>query len=252
MPTQEAAPTAAGPEYDAYLDSSDTPARRRFNRRTLIVTGLGVGTYLLALIATIPAQLMVPLADANGTIWHGSAPLGAANRVEWRWAPLRSLARFGFAADFTAEGPETSLAGRALLRPGHMLLDSVSGSADGSLLGALIRPSFACTLRMQIDLRSLSIGGGDQGAEGKVRSDPGICQAFGGQPPVAVPALAFDIRQTPGLAVINLAAIGRPRTPFIVGGLGRDGRLQLIVTSEGAAALPFASTPGGMKVETDL
>src|SRR4051812_8108290 len=106
MPSPEAARMAEDPEFDAYPDSSDTPERRRINRRTLIFAGIGAGIYVLSLIATIPAQLAVPLADASGTIWHGSAPLGATNRIEWRWAPLRSLARLGFAADFIAEGPE--------------------------------------------------------------------------------------------------------------------------------------------------
>lgn len=252
MSTLEAAPMAAGPEDGVYLDSSDTPARRRFNRRALIFTGIGAGVYALSLIATIPAQLVVPIADASGTIWRGSAPLGGVNRVAWRWAPLRSLVQFGFAADLIAEGPETSLAGRALLRPGSLRLDSVSGSADGTLLGAVLKPSFACTLRMQIDFDHVKIGGASQGAEGRIRSGPGTCQAFGGQSPVSVPALAFDMRQTPGVAVINLAAVGQPRTPFVMGGLDEAGKLQLIVTAEGATALPFASTPGGMKIETEL
>lgn len=218
----------------------------------MVFAGIGAGMYILSLIATIPAQLAVPLPGATGTIWRGSAPLGAANRIEWRWAPLRSIARLGFAADVTATGPETSLAGRALLRPGRLLLDSVSGSADGTVLAAALKPSFACSMRLQIDLRHAAIGGGNQGAEGAIRSDPGSCQAFGGQAPVSVPALALDIRQTPGLAVINLAAIGQPRTPLIVGGLSDDGRLQLIITADGAAIFPFASTPGGMKIETEL
>lgn len=217
----------------------------------LIFAAIGAAVYLLALVATIPAQLIVPLPGATGTIWHGAAPLDAANRIEWRWAPLRSIARLGFAADVVAEGPQTSLAGRALLRPGRVLLDSVSGNADGALL-ALFRPPFACTLRLQIDFDRAAIGGGDQGGQGRIRSEAGVCQGFGGQPPVSVPAMAFDIRQTPGLAVINLAPVGRPRTPFIVGGLSEAGHLNLIVTGEGAAALPFASTPGGMKLEMEL
>lgn len=243
---------AAEPEDDAYLDSSDTPARRRLNRRTLIFTGIGIGIYLLSLIATIPAQTIAPLADATGTIWHGSAPIGAADRLEWRWAPLRSIARFGFAADIVATGPQTSLAGRALLRPGSVRLDTVSGTADGALIATAFNTPFACAMRLQIDIGRLALGGDGQGGDGRIRSDPGTCQGFGGQPPVAVPAMAFDMRQTPGLAVLNLAPVGRPRAPFIVGGLTEAGRLDLIVTADGAAALPFASTPGGMKIQTDL
>lgn len=252
MPSPEEMQLEPGQAVDVYLDSSDTPARRRFNRRALIFAGIGVAAYALSLLATIPAQIAVPLPDASGTIWHGNAPLDGGNRVEWRWAPLRSLFRFGFAADFTVEGPETALAGRALLRPGHVLLDSVSGTADGALLTTIAHPSFSCTVRMQVDLKQVSIGGGSQSAEGRVQGDPGVCQAYGGTPPVAIPALTFDLRPTPGLTVINLAPTGHARTPFIVGGLSDKGILQIIVTAEGAAALPFASTPGGMKLEIEL
>ena len=241
----------ATPEYDADPDSSEAPARFRANRRLLIFVGVGMAAYLLALVATIPARLVSPLPDATGTIWHGEVPLGS-NRLEWRWAPLGSLARLGFATDFTVTGPDTSLAGHSLLRPGRMILENVSGSADGALLDAVARPSFACSVRMQIDIRQVSIGGGDRGAQGRIRGDPGVCQAFGDAPPRAIPALSLDITQTPGVAVINLAPRGRRSVPFLVGGLETDGHLRLIVTAEGAAALPFASPPGGMKIETEL
>lgn len=251
MPTPTAMPMATAPAYDGDPDSFDSPARRRVDRRLLIFAAIGAATYALALLTTIPAQLIVPLPGASGTIWRGAAPLGGGNRLAWRWAPLRSLTRFGFAADIAVTGADSALAGQALLRPGRLLLDNVHGTADGGLL-ALAQPSFACTMRMQVDLDHVAIGGDHQGAEGRVRGEPGSCQAFGGAAAVAIPATSLTIRQTPGLAVFNLAAAGAPRTPLMMGGLGEAGQLQLIVTAEGAATFPFASTPGGMKIETEL
>jgi hypothetical protein len=243
----------ASSTLDADLDSSEAPATYRANRRLLIFTGVGVAAYLLALLATIPARLFVPLPDATGTIWHGEAPLSGGNRVEWRWAPLSSIFRFGFAADFHVTGVETSLAGRALLRPGgRLILDDVSGSADGALIDAVARPAFACSVRMQIDIERLSLGGGERGGKGRIDGEPGVCQAFGGTVPVSIPALRLDLVQTPGVAMINLAPRGHSRKPYLVGGLSENGQLSLIVTAEGAAAMPFASTPGGMKVETEF
>jgi len=250
--SEQAEPQAAR-VFDADTDSSAAPARLRANRRSLFFAGLGFAVYLLALVATIPAGILIPLPDASGTIWRGAAFLAGGNRVEWRWAPLRSLIGLGFAADFTVTGVDTMLGGRALLRPGgRVMLDSVSGSADGALLATLANPSFACAVRMQIDIREMSLGGGDRGADGRIRAQPGVCQAFGGAAPVAVPALTLDLDRTPGVTMINLVPRGGVRTPFLVGGLEEGGRLRLIVTAEGAAALPFLSPPGGMKVETEL
>lgn len=213
--------------------------------------GIGVGVYLLTLLATMPARIVVPLPGATGTVWHGSAPIDGGSRAEWRWAPLRSLFGLGFAADLTVTGPQTDLTGRALLRPGRVLIEDLRGSADGGLLSAVARPAFACAVRMQLDLKRVAIGGGKQGADGRIRSEPGNCQPFGGTA-VAVPALTLDVEQTPGLAVVNLAPAGERRSPFLVGGLGEDGKLRLIVTAEGATALPFLAPPGGMKIETEL
>lgn len=250
MPIPEAVQTASAAAIDAYPDSYDTPERRGPDRRLLALGGIGLGVYLLTLVATIPARIVLPLPGATGTIWHGSAPVDGGGSMVWRWSPLRSLTGFGFAADVSVTGPQTALDGRALLRPGRLLIEDAKGSADGGLL-ALARPSFSCSLRMQVDLTRLSIGGGKQGADGHIRSEPGSCQPIGGAP-VPVPAMRFDVRQTPGMSVINLAPAGERRNPFLVGGLGEDGKLRLIVTAEGAAALPFLAPPGGMKIEMEL
>ncbi len=216
----------------------------------MIFAGLGVAVYLLMLLVTIPAALVVPLAGAAGTIWHGTAPVGAG-QAEWHWSPLRSLLGLGFAVDFTVDGPATALKGQALVGPRRTLLENIRGEADGALLAALVEPPFACTVQMRLDIDRVAIGGGAQGGAGRVRGEPGSCQAPGNAP-VATPPLLFDVRQTPGLAVINLAPAGDLRRPFLVGGLAEDGKLRLIVTPEGAAALPFLSPPGGMKIETEL
>lgn len=251
MPTPEAMPTAAAAAIDAYPDSYDAPVRRRLDRRTLAIGGIGVGVYLLTLLATVPARIVAPLPGATGTIWHGAAPVDGGNRAEWRWSPLASLTGLGFAAGVTVTGPQTALDARALLRPGRILIENAKGSADFGLLAAIVRPSFACDMRMRVDLTRVVIGGGRQGADGQIRSEPGSCRQLDGAP-APVPAMAFDIRQTPGMAVINLAPVAARRRPFIVGGLEEKGKLRLIVTAEGAAALPFLAPPGGMKIETEL
>lgn len=218
----------------------------------MVFAGLGLAVYLFALIVTIPARVLIPLPDADGTIWHGEALLAGGSRVEWRWAPLRSLVGFGFAADFSVTGVETTLAGSALLRPGRIIFENVGGRADGALLDILAGSSFTCSARMQLDIERLAIGGGVRGGQGRIDGEPGVCQAFGGVAPVSVPALRLDLTQTPGVAMINLAPRGQAGKPYMVGELSKEGQLRLIVTAEGAAAMPFASPPGGMKIETEF
>lgn len=195
--------------------------------------------------------MVVPLPDATGTVWNGSAQI-TTDRVAWRWVPLRSLLAFGFAADWEVTGPGSALAGRALVRPGSIRIEDASGTTDGALLQRAVGFSFACAMRLTVDLKTARIGGSHQGLEGKVRSDPGVCQGPGGAPPVAVPALSLDMRQTEGLAVINLIAAGQAREPLIVGGLSAGGHLSLLTTRQGAAVLPFATAGAGTKIETDL
>ncbi len=217
----------------------------------LIFSAIGMATYLVTLVATIPAQVVAP--GATGTIWRGAAPLDGGNMLRWSWAPLRSLIRFGFAADWTVTGPVSALAGRAVLRPGTVMLDDVSGAADGGVLrsaGASL--PFACAVALQVDLAHVAIGGSNQGIVGTVRSDAGTCQAFDGGPPVEVRPLTLDARQIDGTSVVNIAPTGHSRTPFVIGGLSSAGHLQLLVTGEGANALPFAAPAGGMRVESDL
>ena len=243
---------AAAETVDAYLDSSDTPVGRRLDRRMLAFAGLGLGIYLLTLLVTIPASLVLTLPGANGTIWRGSAPLGGGTIVAWRWSPLGSIARLGFAADFGVAGGANSLTGRAILRPGRMLVEDVRGSADGALLTAVAQPAFACTVTMKVDLPRIAIGGGTRALVGRIDSQPGNCRPLAGGPAVATPPLQFEAVEADDGSQLSLAATGQPQPALMLGTLAADGKLRLKVTGEGAAALPFLSPPGGMAIETEL
>lgn len=219
---------------------------------------IGAATYLAALGATIPAGLIAPKADGvavGGTIWRGEAALAGGNRIAWSWAPLRSLAQLGFAIDWRATGPATDLAGRALLKPGRVLLRQVKGDADGALL-RLVAPDlpFACAMKMTLDLPRVALGGSAQGFSGEVRSDPGVCRDSGsGGPATPVPALRMTAgRMADGSTLATIAPrVGR-RIRLVKITLGKEGRLAIGVTPEGASMLPFLAPAGGMTIEADL
>lgn len=227
-------------------------------RRILIFASIGIATYLVALVATIPARLVAPRMQGvaiGGTIWRGEAAVAGGNRLAWSWAPLRSLLQLGFAIDWRADGPAADLAGRALLKPGRVILEAVRGGADGSLLDA-IAPDlpFTCGMVMQVDLPRVALGGDGQGFSGEVRSDPGTCRTKdAGGLPTPVPALIMVAKPAEARSTLaTIAPLGQRRNRLVKITLGSKGRLVVGVTPAGAAALPFVSPSGGITIETDL
>lgn len=219
---------------------------------------IGVAAYLVALVATIPASLVAPRAEGvavGGTIWSGEAALAGGNRLDWSWAPLRSLVQLGFAIDWRATGPASDLTGQALLKPGRVVLEAVRGRADGALLRVAVPGlPFDCEMMMAIDLPRVALGGTRQGFTGQVRSDPGICRpkATGGLA-TPVPALRMKAERIGnGSTLATIAPRGERRNRLVKITLGKEGRLAVGVTPEGAAALPFLAPTGGMTIETDL
>lgn len=255
--------TESGPIAEAAAIPGDSfplqsPAHRRRARRVLAFAAIGAAAYLAALAATVPARLVAPAAEGvvvSGTIWSGAATLAGGDRIGWSWAPLRSLAQLGFAIDWRATGPATDLAGNALFKPGRVILESVEGRAGGSLLG-VIAPAlpFACDMRMTVDLPRIALGGEAQGFSGEVRSDSGVCRPTeAGGLATPVPAMRMTAEQADdGSTLASIAPLGQRRNRLVKITLGKDGRLAVGVTPEGARALPFLSPTGGMTIETDL
>lgn len=220
----------------------------------IIVAAIAIVTCLLSLLAATPARLFVPpspgIAAVGGTIWHGEAALVGGNRLEWRWAPLRSIAGFGFAVDWRVTGAATDLGGRALLRRDGVRLDLVSGRADGSLIAA-IAPDLPirCDLMIQADLPLLVIGSADQQVEGMLRSEPGTCASGGAIAPLP-PMVAASRGSRGGRSALRLVAAGQPGRLLAELVLRKEGAMDLRVTPAGAALLPFVLPPGGTRIRT--
>lgn len=253
----ESGPIAEGSAIGGGPFSLQSLRISRRARRLLAFSSLGAAAYLATLVATIPAGLVAPRTEGavlGGTIWRGEAALAGGNRLDWSWAPLRSLVQIGFAIDWRATGPATDLAGRAMLKPGRAILDAV-GRADGALLGA-IAPGlpFTCEMAMTIDLPRVALGGDGQGFSGEVRSDPGTCRTKdAGGLARPVPALIMVAKRAADRSTLaTIAPLGERRNRLVKITLGGEGRLVVGVTPGGAAVLPFISPSGGMTIETDL
>lgn len=209
------------------------------------------------MIATIPASVVVNnrpwRTGVAGTVWNGEVGVAGGSVVEWRWAPVRSLTSLGFAVDWTAKGPDTDLGGQALMRPGSVRLDNVSGSADASLLAA-VAPSlpFACRMTMQVEMPRLKLGGGGQIAEGEATVDPGSCTQRPAGPAAATSAMILTAQHIGTESRIRLAPIGQRRRTLVDATLGEDGDYRVQLTQDGAAMLPFTGLPAGVSVESTL
>ncbi|MCR5872369.1 hypothetical protein LRS12_17640 [Sphingomonas sp. J344] len=146
------------------------------------------------MVATMPASVFVKnrpwRTGVAGTVWNGEVGVSGGSKFEWHWAPLRSLTSLGFAADWTATGPDTDMGGRALAGFSSTVLDKVSGSSHAALLQAL-QPNlpFTCDMVMQLEFDRIAVGGSSQGIDGRLTTDAGTCTPKGGGAAVPVPPL---------------------------------------------------------------
>lgn len=220
--------------------------------RLLAIAG---AAYLAGLVVYLPARLIVAhgegtnIADVAGTIWHGEAALAGGATLGWRWAPLRSLTGFGFAGDFTVRSDRGELQGKALLGPRSITLADVGGATGASLAAALFpRLPFACDMPLQVDLRRVKLGGGDQHVDGRILGNAGNCALRSA--PGATTAVPPLVLESAGDRRAQIARQGQRRVPLATFDLGRDGAIGIRITQEGAAAFPFAVPAGGLAVDT--
>ncbi|WGM47928.1 hypothetical protein KOAAANKH_02814 [Brevundimonas sp. NIBR10] len=216
---------------------------RRMGPMTFTIIGLV--TFLLALVVTMPAAMLFKLAgmnapDAVGTIWKGEAAIGDQTAVSWRVRPVSSLLRFGIVSDVQMRGGTTDLVATGLWRPGAVRLEEMSGLAGPGLTDTLTGDlPIRCDLTFVVDMDRIVLAGRRSGAEGRVRSGPGSCSArdLVGAGSLPVPAMTgqstMDVNGTSAW-LSSSSAQGRLAQLTI----DRQGRLKVTVLDAGAAILP--------------
>ena len=227
-------------------------------RRIILFVALGIAAYLLALLATMPASVIFRSqpwrTGVAGTVWNGEVGIAGGSKVQWQMAPLRSLTSLAFAADWKASGPDTDMGGQMLLHPGgRTVLDHVSGSADASLL-QILQPNlpFTCDLVMQVEMARVAVGGANRMLDGTVTTDPGTCRPRGAGAATSVPALIFTAEHIGNSTRIRIAPMAQRRKVLVDATLAEDGAIDIGVTPDGAAMLPFLGLPAGMRVQGQM
>lgn len=207
------------------------------------------------MLVTMPASVALKngpwRTGVAGTVWNGEAGLAGGAKLEWHMAPLRSLTSLAFAADWKATGPNTDLGGQALVHlGGRVVLDHVSGSADGTLLAAL-QPNlpFTCDLTMQIEMERIAVGGGDQLLSGNATSDPGSCRPKGAGAASSLPPLVLTAEHIGTRTTIRIAPMAQRRQTLVNFVLSESGAVDLSVTADGATMMPFLGVPAGARIQ---
>jgi hypothetical protein len=222
-------------------------------RRSIRFAAFGIASFAIALVATLPAGLVVGDGDwrtgVGGTIWNGEVGIAGGSRFAWQFAPLRSLTSLGFAVDWTATGKDTDLGGQAIGWPGGVQVDRVAGSADASLLQAL-QPNlpFTCDAVMQVDLPRASTVTGSAMADGRIAIDPGSCATRPGGVATATPAMLLTAEHIGQETRVRLVPEGQRRRTLLESTLKEDGTLRFTMTGDGAATLPFTGLPAGASI----
>ncbi|MES2988791.1 MAG: hypothetical protein V4808_12870 [Pseudomonadota bacterium] len=246
------------PALTAAIDGPVLIREGAARRRIIVFVLLGIVAYVLAMLATLPASVIVQnhpwRTGVAGTVWNGEVGVAGGTKIEWHMAPLRSLTSLAFAADFKGSGPDTDLGGQMLMHiGGRTVMDNVSGAAHASLLRAL-QPNlpFTCDMAMQVEMKRIAVGGGNQLIDGTLTTDPGTCSPKAGGAASAVPALILTAEHVGNATRIRLAPMTQRRKVLVEATLAEDGTLDVGLTPDGATMLPFVGLPAGARIKGQM
>ncbi|MES2861621.1 MAG: hypothetical protein V4701_09115 [Pseudomonadota bacterium] len=210
----------------------------KVTRWRVVLAGVGAATYAVALIVMLPAEAAAPNdRDAVGTVWDGQMALDGGFTAGWSLRPLDTIARFGLAQDVRVMGPATALDGKAMLRPGRVLVTGLDGVASARLLSA-VAPGlpFTCDADLRVAIAELALKGRPAGS-GEVRGLPGDCTPTGGGAPTPLPALTGTLTSEPDATVLTLARADT-RAAVLTARVSPAGAVNLTVEPGGVGVFP--------------
>jgi hypothetical protein len=218
------------------------------SRRFRLFALAGLAAYLLTLIATLPARLLLERADepgiwlaVSGTVWNGEAALSQGHAVRWRWAPMASIANLSFSTHLEVIGADTQLKGIAAWRPSGIVITDLNGNASASLVSALAPTlPFVCDFPMQVNIDRLAFGGSAPGAAGEIMGSAGSCATRNSSisASTAVPPLVAEATINVGGSNGWLAPRGSRSDKLITFAVTPSGKTSITVSPTASALIP--------------
>jgi hypothetical protein len=218
------------------------------SRRLRLFMLTGIAAYLLALLATLPARLLLDRADephiwlaVSGTVWNGEAALSQGHAVRWRWAPLASLTTISYSTHLQVIGADTELTGIAAWRPSGIVVTDLKGNASATLVSALAPTlPFLCDFPMRVNIDRLAFGGTAPGAAGEIMGSAGSCTARNSAvaASVAVPPLVAEATINVGGSNGWIAARGNRADKLISFAVTPSGATSITVSPSASMLIP--------------
>jgi hypothetical protein len=218
------------------------------SRRFQLFALTGIAAYLLTLIATLPARLLLERAEephiwlaVSGTVWNGEAALSHGHAVRWRWAPMASLANLSYSTHLEVLGADTELKGIAAWRPSGIVITDLNGNASATLVSALAPTlPFLCDFPMRVNIDRLAFGGSAPGAAGEIMGSAGTCASRNSSvsASTAVPPLVAAATINVGGSNGWLAARGNRADKLISFAVTPSGKTSVTVSPTASAMIP--------------
>lgn len=240
--------------------ASDPPRRWR---NAALLAALALVAYAVALAATAPARALAWLLELppqvrqlSGTVWRGEAVLSDGLVASWTVDPLASLPALALDLAWRLDGPDTRLAGAALIGISGTRVSAVDGVAGWSLVrAALPGLALACDPTARIRLDRAGVDAGRLSAVGEIVSAPGVCRgpaATPAAPPVAVPALRGRVATAADGVHLEIERRDGPGERLAEILVTPDGRMVATIQPAGARLVPGMPASAASVIEMPL
>ena len=101
-------------------------------------------------------------------------------------------------------------------------------------------------------MERIAIGGGDRMLDGTITTDPGSCRPKSGGAASALPALILTAEHVGNRTLIRIAPMAQRRRTLVTLELAEGGTVDISVTPDGAAMMPFIGLPAGARIQGEM